>query len=253
MLFDLTHNLYMIISAIISIGILFCARIFIKEDNHKSLFLKFFAIITVLIHISSLWVDFLSTGTAVIQESVLFTIYPCNVMMWLLVICAFSKKPQSKFSKVLFEFTFYSGMFCGIIGIVLNENYASNPNILNWNILKGLLSHSTMIIGCAYLLVGKFINIRVSNTFSVFCGLILFLVNGYAINGLYLLFGRGEANSMYLQSLPFENLPWLNTYIMGLLALLVVFIFTIIFEQLFVNKEMRWYNQLSKNKQRKKI
>lgn len=243
-MFNLAHILYMVISAVITIGLLVLCGIFVKQDKYKRLILKIAAILTVVLHYSAVYVDFFSTGTAIVESPLILPIYPCNIVMWLLVICAFLKKPESKVAKVLYEFTFYAGVVCGIIGIVLNENYANNPTLANWFSLKGLLSHSTMVFGCLYILVGRFIKIRVSNCISVFLGLCLFLVDGAIINGLYLACGLGKCNSMYLQAPPFANMPWLNTYVMGCMALILVFAITVVFEQCALKKEDRWYTLL---------
>lgn len=232
------------------VGLVLC-KIYIKQDKSKKLVLKIFAILTVIIHYSILYVDFFSTGVAEAEPPLLLPIYPCNVMMWLLLICAFIKNDKSKFAKALYEFTFYAGIICGSIGILLNENFASNPSLLHWYSLRGLLSHSTMVFGCLYILVGGFIRIDVSNCLSLVFGLCLFLVDGFIINSLYLIFGLGQCNSMYLQQVPFEAYPWLNTYVMGLAGLLLVFIFTCICEHFMKKKQDRFLYKLGQKLSRK--
>jgi len=252
MLFDLGHILYMIISLAITVALLVVFAVKIKTQSKKDLVLKIFAIVTVILHYSSLWVDFFSTGTAEVESPMLLPIYPCNICMWLLVAVAFVKKRQGIAYKMLAEFTFYAGVVCGFIGILLNEAYASTPNLLDWDTLKGLLSHSTMIVGCAYILVGRYIKISVSNVLSVICGLILFLIDGGIIIGLYKLFGLDPVNSMYLLENPLPELPWLNTFILGVFAIVLVFLATAIYEQFAFKKEERWYTKIkehfSKNK-----
>lgn len=229
----------MAVSAILTVaGLIFC-KLFIKEERNKKTVLKVSGLLTVFIHSSILYVDFFTYGSAEVESSFLIPVYPCNVVMWLLVICAFSKSETSKFKKVLFEFTFYAGVVCGIIGIVFNVNYAHSPSLADYFSLKGLLSHSTMVFGCLYILVGDFIKIDVSNCISVFCGLCLFLVDGVIVNGLYNIFGLDPCNSMYLLEAPFADYPWLNTYAMGLMALALAFIITSVYEFIAFNKEDR--------------
>lgn len=241
-MFNKQHIFYMIISFSLTILGLILSRIFIKKYSHKKTLLKIFAILTVCIHFSSLYVDFFTYGYAKIESPMILPIYPCNVLMWLLVICAFLKNDNSKIAKHLYEFTFYGGVICGIIGIVLNENFASNPTLLNWFSIKGLLSHSTMVFGSAFILVGKFIKINVSNCISVFLGLCLFLVDGYIINGLYYIFGLNPCNSMYLLSSPLPQITWFNTYTMGLIGLALVFVITNIVEFFTLQKDERFLN-----------
>lgn len=251
MLFDLAHILYMVISTIITIiGLIVCG-VFIKKDNHKDIILKTFAILTVVIHYSSLYVDFFTTGKAVLEEPMLLPIYPCNVAMWLLLICAFWKNKKSKVFNYIAEFTFYLGVVGGIVGILFNEIYASTPNLAVYHTLKGFLSHSTMIFGCIYLLVGRYIKIRVKNTLSVFIGLLFLLVDGGVIIGLYRLANLTPPNCMYLLSNPFPNLSWFNTYMIGVIGILLVFIITTIYEQCALPKEERWYVKLKNLKKNK--
>lgn len=240
-MFNLSHILYMIISAVVTAALLTLAGIFVKKEKYKNLIIKIFATVTVALHFSDLYVDFFKSGTATIAPPQLLPIHPCNVIMWLLVICAFLKNRDGKPAKVLQEFTFYAGVVCGIIGIVLNENFGNNPTLTVWFVLKGLLSHSTMIMGCIYILVAKFIKVRVSNIISVFLGLCLFIVDGLIINGLYSAFKLGQCNSMYLQSPPMASIPWLTPWLMGIFALVLVFAITALYELFALKKEERWY------------
>ena len=251
-MFDLGHILYMVISGILSALILFLMHKYFKTEDKKIAALKFFAIITVIIHYSSLWVDFLKDGSADVPSVMLFPIYPCNICMWLLVICAFIKNKQSKFYKVLTEFTFWGGTVCGSIGIILNENYDSTPSLLDYDVLKGLLSHSTMIIGCIYLLVSGIVKIRVKNVFSVVAGLIFFLVDGAVINTIYAIFKLDPCNSMYLLEAPFPDIPWLITPVMGLMGVTLAFALTALYEYLALPKEERWYTLIRKKNEQKR-
>ena len=243
-MFDLGHILYMVISGLISAAILFLMHKYFKTDDKKTAALKFFAIITVIIHYSSLWVDYLRDNAAEIESPMLFPIYPCNVCMWLLVAVAFMKNKNSKVFQVLSEFLVLGGTVCGSIGIILNENYDSTPNLLDYDVLKGLLSHSTMLIGIIYLLVAGFVKIRVKNVISVVIGLSIFFVDGLLINTLYAIFDLDPCNSMYLLEAPFSDIPWLITPVMGIMGIIVAFAITATYEQLALPKEERWYSLL---------
>ena len=247
-MFDLGHILYMVISAAISVLLLWLMAKYFKTDDKKYGALKFFAIITVIIHYSSLWVDFFTEGAAEVSSVMLLPIHPCNVCMWLLVATAFVKKRGGHIYQVLAEFTFWAGCVCGFIGILLNENYDSTPSLLDYDVLKGLLSHSTMLIGCAYLAVSGIVKIRVKNVISVVCGLLFFLVDGALINALYAIFGLEPCNSMYLLEAPFSDIPWLITPVMGLMGVAVAFIISAIYEQLFLPESERWYKALAHKK-----
>jgi hypothetical protein len=252
MLFDTTHLLYILISSISSAILLVLLFVFVKKYETKVVLLKIFAILTILIHYSSLWVDYFSTGTADVPNTMLLPIYPCNVSMWLLLILAFISNKKSKFFAFLAEFTFYLGVVGGILGIVLNENYAGTPDLTNFEILKGLLSHTLLIIGCFYLFSGGFIKIRVKNVLSVFVGMLVLLADGYLINWLFSIFSLPEVNSMYLLHVPFPELPWLNTFSIGAMGLGLVFLITAFYELLFLKKGERWTDTLKNFENRRK-
>ena len=105
-----------------------------------------------------------------------------------------------------------------------------------------------MIIGCAYLAIAGIVKIRVKNVLSVVCGLLLFLVDGAVINALYSIFDLDSCNSMYLQEAPFENIPWLVTPVIGLMAVTVAFIITALYEQLKLPENERWYKAFTRKK-----
>ena len=245
MLFDLTHVLYMIISAIITIGLLILANKTAKTEKSRVAVLKAIGIVTVILHYSSIWVEFFLNGKSTdgLEASHLLPMYPCHIVMWLLLIAGFVKNKEGKLFTVLAEFCFWGGIVCGSIGILLNENYSSTPTLADWSILKGLLSHSTMLLGCIYMLVGKFIKIRVFNVVSVACGLMLFIADGLFVNALYAACKLPEVNAMYLLYSPFPSMPWLSPMLMGVVGVSFLFVGLAIYELSFPEEE-RWYKKL---------
>ena len=245
MLFDTTHVLYMIISTAAIAAALVAATLFIKGEKGKEAFLKVVAVVTVLLHYSNLWVEYFGKqgSTAGLEGSHLFPIYPCHIMMWLLFITAFIKNKKSAVFTVFAEFCFWSGIVCATFGTVLNSNYYDNPNLNDWFILKGLLSHSTLLLGCIYMLVGRFMKLRMFNIISVCFGLALFILDGVFANWLYSVCGLEEVNAMFLLYSPIESMPWLSPYIMGLMGITFMFIVISIYE-LFLPKEQRWYSKI---------
>ena len=243
-MFNSTHILYMVISLIVTIGLLILCRLFVKTDKGKEKVLKASAISTVILHYSSLWVDYLTTGSAEVNSVMIFAVYPCNICMWILLVLALCKKRDNIVYRLFATGLFWVGTGCGFIGIFLNENFASNPTLADWDVLKGLLSHSTMLFGTIYLAVSKFARIRVFNVLGAVSVLLVFIADGLFINGLFKAFDLPAKNSMYLQEPPFPSMPWLNTWTIGVCAVLVVFIATALYEQFTLPKEERWYTQL---------
>lgn len=237
---DLTHILYTVISLTISFIFLMIIKKKVKEDKTKWLIIKIFAVTTVALHYSSIYVSFFKTGNAIVENTMLLPIYPCNVMMWLLLIVAFMKNKSSKLFKVLLDALFYIGLGGGLIGIVFNENYMNNPNLLDYDILKGLLSHSTMILGILCLFVFDFMRIRVKNVIGVIIGFIILLIDGIFVISIFNAFNLDTPNVMFLLELPFPKYPFINTFTIGIISIIVCFIITIIYEQIKLPKSERW-------------
>ncbi|MCM1404720.1 MAG: hypothetical protein NC133_04470 [Prevotella sp.] len=246
-MFNLAHILYLVIATVVTIGLLVLCHFTIKQPHYQRWIIQISAVATVIIHYSRLYVDYFTTGSAAVDSTMLLPIYPCNIMMWLLLIVAFKKDLTTPLAKVILEFTFYAGVICGVVGVVLNENFDSNPTLADWDILKGLLSHSTMIFGCLYLLTSGMVKICVSNTLSVCCGILLFLVDGGLVIGLFRLCRLNPPNCMYLLRLPYPQYPWLNTFSMSVAALALVFVITALYEQLALPKAERWYHHLKRS------
>lgn len=164
--------------------------------------------------------------------------------MWCLLIVAFMKRKEGKFFKFLAEVTFYLGTIGGAIGIVFNEVYMNTPNLADWDVLSGLLSHSVMLCGCVYLLAGGYMKFRVDNLISVVIGALCLLVEGGIMIGLHAIFKQDLPNCMFLVENPFPTLPWFNPVLLGVAAVVVVFSLTALYERMFLPREERWYTRL---------
>lgn len=242
-MFDLTHILYMVISGAITALLLIAAAKRVKTQSGKDKILKISAVITVALHYSSLWVDYLTTGSAEVENNHLFPVYPCNIIMWLLLIAAYKKDKTDTVFTLLSEFLFWGGVVCGSIGIIFNINYDNTPSLLDYDVLKGLVSHSTMLFGCIYMRVGGYMRFRVFNVASCAGGLMLFLADGMFVNRIYKMFNLEPVNAMYLLESPFASMPWLSPIFMGVVGLSLLFAGLALYE-LRLPKEERWYSKL---------
>lgn len=240
-MFNLQHILYMVISGILTVVLLALAGRFAKTEKSQNSILKFFAIITVVIHYSNLWVDyFASGGSAAIENNHILPVYPCNVVMWMLLVASLLQNKKRLLFQLLGEFCFYGGTVCGVVGIVLNANFSNTPTLADYDILKGMLSHSTMLFGCLYMLVGRFVKIRIFNVVSVTAGLGSFVICGVAVNKLYERFGMEPPDGMFLRSNPYMSV---SPIVLGILAVALLFCGLALWE-LRLPKEERWYTKL---------
>ncbi len=244
--------IYYLISLLISCIILNICHKKIKTESTKDLILKIVTFTTVLLHYSDIWYSYFTTGVAEVNSSHLFAIYPCHIMMWISVIYAFCIKKDSTIGHIFADFMFYVGFFCGTIGIVVNEIYLSTPDITDYYVLKGLLSHSTLLFGCLYVFVMKYVKINtLQNLKSVVVGLLVFIIDGIFIINLFRLFDLDAPNAMYLLEAPFEDLPFINTATIGIAGVIMVVIISTILELIFLPKEEVWINKLCKKGEEK--
>ena len=240
-MFNTEHILYMVISGILTVVLLYLAAHYAKDQKTKNFILKLSAIITVMIHYSNLWVDyFVSGGNATIENNQILPVYPCNVVMWMLLVASLLQNKKRLLFQVLSEFCFLVGSICGIVGIVLNVNFGNTPTLADYDILKGMLSHSTMLFGCLYMMVGKYVRIRVFNAVSVTIGLGTFVICGVGVNMLYEYFGMTPPDGMFLKSNPYTTV---SPVILGIWAIIILFCGLSIWE-LRLPKEDRWYSKL---------
>ena len=226
-MFNIQHVLYMVLSGGMTALLLFFAFKWLKTPKQKDGFLKLFAVLTVLLHYSDIWVEYFRTGGYTYVASVhILPVYPCNVMMWMLLIAALMKNKHGLVFRMLSEFCFYGGILCGVLGIVLNVNFDNNPTLTDYSVLKGLLSHSTMLLGCIYMKVGKYFTVRPSNTFSVAAGAGVFVLCGIGVNRLYDLFGMEAPDGMFLRHNPYfpcsPILPGIGVIVLLYLVLLMI-------------------------------
>ena len=240
-MFNTQHILYMVISGIITVVVLCLAARYAKDQKSKNLILKLSAIITVMIHYSNLWVDYFVTGgNATIENNQILPVYPCNVVMWMLLVASLLQNKKRLLFQILSEFCFFVGTICGIVGIVLNANFDNTPTLADYDILKGLLSHSTMLFGCLDMRVGKYVRVRVFNAVSVTIGLGTFVICGVGVNMLYEHFGMTPPDGMFLKSNPY--IP-VSPVILGLWVVVIMFCGLAIWEMR-LPKEDRWYSKL---------
>ena len=240
----------LIFLALTTILMIVCKKT-IKKDSTKDIVLKITAILVVVIHYSSLYVDFFSNkGEAMIENNMILPVFPCNIIMWLLVAVAFIKNKDSFIFKTLADFTFIGGTLCGLIGVFFNINFLNNPNLADYDILKGLISHWVMIFGTVYIFAFKYIKLKVvESTRSIFLGLILFAICGTLVNGLFAIFDVPSVNAMFMLEAPLKSLPFFNFFTIGLLGLILAFIGLNIYEFSTLPKEERWlFNCLHKRR-----
>ena len=249
-MFNAQHMIYMICSGVLTAAILLLLARKVTDPKRKNTILKISAVLTVVIHYSNIWVDyFASGGSATVENNQILPVYPCNVVMWMLLIAAFLQNKKSLIFQLLGEFCMIGGTVCGIVGIVFNANFDANPTLADYDILKGLLSHSTMLFGCLYMAVSRFVRIRMFNVVSVSAGLGCFVVCGLLVDSLYEAFGMVPPDGMFLRSNPYTDT---SVIVLGLGVIGVLFLVLSVWE-LRLPREERWYKKIHLRKKHERI
>lgn len=226
MIFDTTHILYIIISLLLTVLLLFVAKKYIKSQKNKTRFLRFFSVATFLLHISIMWTTYLKgdTNYGFAYDNILFPIYFCNLSMYCLMICSLMDT-NKKYFPAFATFTAWAGIFGSLISLFYPDYYLHNPTLKDWGVLKSMLSHSTMLVGCLYLFIGGYIKLDIKNLIYYSYGLVGCLIVGLFNNSFLAKFNK-EVNSMYLKEPPLSDVPFLNFITIPLLMLLVIFVAT---------------------------
>lgn len=226
----------------------------IKTEKAKRIVLLVSAVVTVLVHYSTIPYHFFLNGdwkTIIIENpQFLLPIYPCNVVMWLCLFVAFLKNKESKIFVHLTEFITFFGIFSGVLGMVLNFDFMANPNLLDYDVTKGMISHMFMILNCCLFPVFGYIKINTPrNMISIAVGVVIMFLTGVYINVLFELittYPIEAINSMFLIKAPFDGAPWLTFFpIVGML-LVTYFAFFNVFELIAFKKGDRWFNKFGK-------
>ena len=242
-MFNLQHVLYMVISFILTAGLLVVFALKVKDQKKKNLILVLSSVITVALHYSNIWVEYFANGgNYTVESNHILPVYPCNVVMWMLLAASLIKNKKCFSFRLLADFCFYGGIICGVVGIVFNANFDSNPTLTDYVVLKGLLSHSTMLFGCIYLFVGKYVKLEVSNVLGILAGGLTFVACGLIVDGLYTAFGMTPIDGMFLKSNPYFPV---SPMVLSIPVILLIFGALALYE-LRLPKEQRWYFKLKK-------
>lgn len=241
-MFGTSHILYIVLS-LAAVTAAMVGGYFIKGEKEKNFFLKFWAVMCFVTHISIMWVTLIQNvkqggnyGNA--YDNILFPIYFCNFMMYLLLIVAFIPRKDTKFYRWIATFTAYGGVFGALITV-----FATPPDFTDFESVKSALSHTFLLMGCVYLFVGGYIKINVYNLVPYTAGLLSCGPLGGIIELIYFACGLPSPNAMYLVHGPNE-LPEFKWWMFVLCMLAIIFAFTVVWEFCTRKKEDRWYKTI---------
>lgn len=252
-------NLVLIL--IISV-ILFLCKKFVKADRTKNIILLCVSVLTIVCHYSSLlYHHFLDKSALTFLKqnpNLILPIYPCNVVMWSCLIFALCKNKQSKFAQFLADYIFWFGIISALVGMFANVDFIRNPNLLNYDITKGIVAHAIMLLNV--LLIPFFGHIKINlekNILNITISIVLMYIIGLYCNLVFRVLVSEQSaymvNSMFILHSPFEGVEFLTYPIIALISFGFYFIIFNICELFAYKRGNRWFNRIlnkfkSKNK-----
>ena len=234
-------TIFSVISLLLVISIMCVIKRFEKNEKRLDLYFIISSILTVLIHYSVPIIKF-RNGDYFIEDNLFLPVYPCNVMMWVNLVLCFLIIKKGKAFKILATFSMYVGTVCGIIGLCFNANFLNTPYFSDYSVLKGLLSHVTLIFSSLFIGLFGYIKIdTIKNLTPLLIGAVILILCSIISDKILVLMGRQAINGMFLK--PAEDYRFASFYTISLAGLVLYFIFTSIYEGLRY-KEEAWFRRI---------
>ena len=224
----------------------------VKSERGQNAVLICAASLTIFCHYSSFLYRLVTGGDfmSYLQNNpnLILPIYPCNVGMWTALIFACLKNKRSKLGTFLADYLFWFGIFSTLVGMFANVDFIKNPTLADYEILKSILAHATLLFNV--LLIPLFGHIRIDfgrNMRHILYSIVEMLVIGLYCNLLFRVLVSEEmayeVNSMFLIHSPFDALPFLTYPIISLIAAVLYFALFAILERIFLKREDRFFTR----------
>ena len=224
-----------------------------KSERAQNIIFFGAAIFTILFHYSAFLYNVFGSGSAIEYlrngaSNLILPIYPCNVVMWSALIFALLKNKKSKVGAFFADFMFWFGIFSTLVGMFANMDFVKNPTLANFENVKSIVAHATLLFNVLLLPVFGYIKINVKRNMSnmVIAILIMGVIGVYCnllFNVLSSEAAAYEINSMFLIHSPFKGLPFLKFPVIALIALPLYFITFVICDLFAHKKGERFYNK----------
>ena len=220
-----------ILIAFITVG-LWLIKKRVKRERTRAIILVAAAIFTIIFHYSSFLFRLLTGADAMeylrATPNLLLPIYPCNLVMWCALIFALLRDKTSKVGAFLADYLFWFGIVSTLVGMFANVDFIRNPTLADYENVKSIAAHATLLFNVLLLPLFGYIKIDVKRNMTN----ILLSIVGMAVIGSYcnLVFCAlaseavaYEVNSMFLLHSPFEGLDFLTYPVIALAAALIYF------------------------------
>lgn len=225
-----------ILIAFIVLG-LWLIRKYVRRDRTRDMILLAAAIFTILFHYSTFIFKLLLGGNAVEYlrgtPNLLLPIYPCNVVMWSALIFALLKNKKTRVGSFFADYLFWFGLVSTLVGMFANVDFINNPTLADYENIKSIAAHATLLFNVLLLPIFGYIKIDVKrNIANIIISIFVMAVIGCYCNLVFQALvseaAAYEVNSMFLIHSPFEGLDFLTYPVISLIAIPIYFIVFVI-------------------------
>ena len=245
----ITFNFVLI--ALIAIG-LWLIKKYVTKESTKNLILVVAAVFTIVFHYSTFGFKLLTGGNAMEYLSdtpnLILPIYPCNVVMWSALIFALLKNKHSKLGAFFADYLFWFGIVSTLVGMFANVDFINNPTLADYENVKSIAAHATLLFNVLLLPIFGYIKIDVKrNLTNMIISIFVMAAIGCYCNLVFYALASAEAaydvNSMFLIHSPFEGLDFLTYPVIALIAVPIYFIVFATCDLVAHKKGERFYNK----------
>ena len=241
----------LILIAIITVGLWLIKRYVIGERT-RNIILLVAAIFTILFHYSSFIFKLITNDGALEYLSstpnLILPIYPCNVVMWSALIFALLKNKKTKLGEFFSDYLFWFGIISTLVGMFANVDFINNPTLADYENVKSIAAHATLLFNVLLLPLFGYIKIDVwRNLKNIIISIIVMAaIGGYCNLVFYALSSKEAAynvNSMFLIHSPFDGVEFLTYPVIALIAIPIYLAVFIICDLCAHKKEDRFYSK----------
>ncbi len=241
----------LILIAIITIGLWLIKR-YVRAERTKNIILLTAAIFTILFHYSSFLFKAVTNDGALEYLSstpnLILPIYPCNVVMWSALIFALLKNKKTKLGEFFADYLFWFGIISTLVGMFANVDFINNPTLADYENVKSIAAHATLLFNVLLLPLFGYIKIDVwRNLKNIIISIIVMAaIGGYCNLVFYALSSKEAAydvNSMFLIHSPFDGVEFLTYPVIALIAIPIYLAIFIICDLCAHKNEDRFYSK----------
>ena len=248
-----------ILLAVISV-ILILIKKNVRSKRTEHIIFLISALFTIGLHYSTLIYLCFTNGDALkyLSENpnLILPIYPCNLVMWSCLIFGSLKNKHSHIGSFLADYIFWFGIFSTLVGMFANVDFIMNPTLANYDIVKSIAAHATLLLNVLLLPLFGHIKINFNRCMrSMVISVLMMYAVGLYCNLVFKVIASPEmaydVNSMFIIHSPFEGVSFLTYPVIACVALVLYFILFTVCELFIYEKGERWFNKILKERDKK--